>query len=143
MGLIFAVPPTTFDIDHAHALLAGERYAATHEGALPHNPFWRDLEFRYDRNPDAFAIVHRNFKLFFDRLSLNHEIKHEICPHRPNQWFGYMRGPMLCVNESTPCVPVTPQPTHQAVPEPGSVVMASVVVGAWLIAAYFLGRSES
>lgn len=128
MGLIFSVRPSNWELDHAHALLAGERYAEAHDSVLPHNAFWRDIEFRYDRSPYAFSINHPNFKLLLDRLTIEHARNHEPCTIPPPCW--------------TEC-PVEPPLNHQTVPEPASVVMGIACVALWLGAAIVLGRRDS
>lgn len=139
MSHIFTVRPSQFEVDHVHAFVAGERYAEQHGGELPENGFWRDIEFRYDRNPHAFSIVHPNFKLLLDRLERSHDGNHANCPTDAHRWIGRMRGPVV------PSCPIEPplNPQTVSVAEPASFVMGVACVAVWLGAAIVLGRRDS
>lgn len=128
MGSVFYVKPSEFEVDHVHAFVAGERYAETHDSVLPHNAFWRDIEFRYARDAHAFSIVHPNFKILLDRLASEHAGNHVPPPFNPPCW--------------TEC-PVEPPLNPQTIPEPASVVMGITCVAVWLGAAIFLARRDS
>lgn len=145
MSSVFSVRPTTWELNHVGALASGAHYTESHDGQLPNNAFWRDLEFRFHRNESAFGINHPNFRLFLDSV-FSHPAPAIPClpPHRG--WVGHMRGSCICPPPicnpisppngapTWPCQYVPPQLATQVVPEPAAstmLVAALVFVAGW------------
>lgn len=145
---VFVIPPTKWEMDHAAAIVRGIRYAERHGGDLPDLPFWRDIEFRYRRNADVFAIKHGNVKLALDHLLIERAGEHETNP-RPPVWpidrpgWPPQPGPIIppvnppgegCT-ECDPCLPA------QTVPEPPAMVGMAVAIGVWFVAYLWLRKT--
>ena len=62
-----ATPPL-HALDHpALELAKGRVFAATHDGLLPADAFWRYMEYRHDLNPTRFDHNHRGLAPLLDR----------------------------------------------------------------------------
>lgn len=62
-----ATPPL-HALDHpALELAKGRVFAATHDGLLPADAFWRYMEYRHDLNPTRFDHNHRGLSAISDR----------------------------------------------------------------------------
>lgn len=135
MGRILTMSPSRWERDHIEGVIAGIRHEAA-TGELPTGPMWSMLERRYDIDAERFAAHHPNTAALIARSR-----EHETNP-RPDVWPIDRCSPYLPACEPRceqppPCGPLNPQ----VVPEPKSIVMASIGLGLFAVLTFFLQRT--
>jgi len=127
--MMFPLPPSRWEREHAGFVLRSLRFQAERDGDLPGTPAWGMFERRYDLAPARFESWHPNLAAM---IRLSREADFPALPAAP---------PCVPAAPALPPAPPGPNPPQVAAPEPASLALGAIAAAAFL-ASRLAGRGR-